>query len=100
MALQGILKRKFWFSDAEIRILNIDSIEKGESYISQRAYQALRPAMDDPSWNEILRNKLITSYFFRSHGILYPNYYGYLNKKDGMDCAGGGLRAGKSYIIF
>jgi hypothetical protein len=87
------LRQRYWFSEGEIEALALRSMEDGKRYISQRAYQALRPWLDDPAWNEVLRNKWLTRQFFEAHQLPYPTSLGYLSPT----CGGGfGLWQGRS----
>lgn len=73
------LKRNYWFSDEELTELGICSDSDAKKFISQKAYQALRPEMDNVSWNEALRNKLFNINAFRANGIKCAPLIGLLN---------------------
>jgi hypothetical protein len=78
------LRVRYWFSDREIEELGLDSVADGQRYISQRAYQALRPWLDDPAWNEVLRNKWLTRQYFEVSQLPHPKTLGYLSATCGF----------------
>lgn len=73
-----ILRHIYWFSKAEIDFLKLKSRKDADKYISQAAYQANRPTMDEKTWNEILKNKYFAFLYFKANKIPQPLLYGLL----------------------
>jgi len=91
--------RKFWFSPEEVHELNLrERSDSATDFISQRAYQSLRPDMDNVAWNEAFRNKLINILFFKQNGIGSAPFLGYLSEKDGIDSEGLPLRSAEELV--
>ena len=91
--------KRYWFQPSEIAELSIKPTDgKDQRFISQRAYQSLRPDMDNVSWNETFRNKLSNVQMFRANGIPSARFLGFLNNRDGSDAKGNPLTSGAELV--
>jgi hypothetical protein len=78
--------KRYWFSSSEILELGlVQNSSTASDYISQRAYQALRPDMDQVAWNEGFRNKLTNVQLLRANHIRCAPFFGFLSARDGFD---------------
>ena len=94
------IKRDYWFSDDELIDLGIRSHTDAKKFISQKAYQALRPEMDNVFWNEALRNKIFNINSFRAHGVKCAPLIGLLNPRYGFFSDGGTLNNAKQLSSY